>query len=106
MGLGNERDKEACEEPGAQSQFLFLGQPCLQRCVLRHARGQIPLPVLANLGAIYTNQGRRKEAEELEVQMMETSLRVLSAEHSDTLTSMSNLAFWKRQGRVTEAIKL
>ncbi len=47
------------------------------------------------------NQGRWKEAEELDVQVMETSRRVLGAEHPDTLTSMNNLAWtWKSQGRV------
>ena len=50
---------------------------------------------------------RRKEAEELEVQVMETSLRVLGQEHPDTLTSMNNLAFtWRTQGRDNEAWKL
>ncbi|OCK83570.1 hypothetical protein K432DRAFT_262068, partial [Lepidopterella palustris CBS 459.81] len=47
------------------------------------------------------------EAEELEVQVMETRSRVLGAEHPDpdTLTSMNNLAHtWKPQGRSNEAI--
>jgi hypothetical protein len=38
---------------------------------------------------------------------METSLRVLGAEHPSTLTRMNNLAFtWERQGQDTEALKL
>ena len=38
---------------------------------------------------------------------METSLRVLGAEHPSTLTSMNNLALsWKGLGRVAEAIEL
>jgi hypothetical protein len=38
------------------------------------------------------NQGRWKEAEELQVQVLETSKRVLTDEHPDTLISMHNLA--------------
>ncbi|KAF2176927.1 hypothetical protein K469DRAFT_810815, partial [Zopfia rhizophila CBS 207.26] len=53
------------------------------------------------------NQGRWKEAEELEVQVMETRKRLLGAEHPDTLTSMYSLAYnWKDQGRHEQAIKL
>ncbi|KAM7215496.1 P-loop containing nucleoside triphosphate hydrolase protein [Rhypophila decipiens] len=37
-------------------------------------------------------RGRWKEAESLDVQVMETSSRVLGEEHPDTLTSMANLA--------------
>ncbi|KAH8690065.1 hypothetical protein BGW36DRAFT_364793 [Talaromyces proteolyticus] len=62
---------------------------------------------MANLASIYKKQGRWKEAEELNVQVMETRKRVLGAEHSDTLTSMNNLALtWKRQGRGAEAFNL
>jgi hypothetical protein len=43
----------------------------------------------------------------MEVQVMETSRRVLGEEHPDTLTSMNNLALtWKGQGRGAEAMKL
>jgi Tetratricopeptide repeat len=41
---------------------------------------------------IYSNQGRWKEAEELEMQVIEKRKRVLGAEHLDTLTSIGNLA--------------
>ncbi|KIV99983.1 uncharacterized protein PV09_08491, partial [Verruconis gallopava] len=56
------------------------------------------------LALTYRKQDRWKEAEELEVRVMETSLRVLGEEHPDTLTSMANLAstFWN-QGRWKEA---
>jgi len=65
------------------------------------------LSSMANLASTFWNQGRWKEAEELEVQVMETSLRVLGAEHPDTLTSMNNLSFTrKEQGRTAEAIEL
>ena len=55
---------------------------------------------MVNLAATYRNQGRWKEAEELELQVMETSKRVLSDEHPSTLTSMANLAAtYRNQGR-------
>jgi hypothetical protein len=37
-------------------------------------------------------QGQWKEAEELEVQVMQTRKRVLGEEHPETLTTMRNLA--------------
>jgi len=47
------------------------------------------------------------EAEELEVQVMKTRIRVLKAEHPDTLISMSNLAVtYGNQGRLDEAEEL
>jgi len=62
---------------------------------------------MANLASTYRNQGRWKEAEELEVQVMETRKRVLGAEHPSTLTSMNNLAFtWRGHGRDADAFKL
>jgi len=62
---------------------------------------------MANLASTFWNQERWKEAEELEVQVMETSLRVLGPEHPDTLTAMNNLAFTlKGRGHNAEAIKL
>ncbi|KAK5689371.1 hypothetical protein LTR17_026301 [Elasticomyces elasticus] len=52
----------------------------------------------------YRNRGRWKEAEELEVKVMETSRRVLGGEHPDTLSSMANLAStYRNQGRWNEA---
>jgi tetratricopeptide (TPR) repeat protein len=63
--------------------------------------------VCSSLSRVYYDEGRWKEAEELEVQVMETRKRVLGAEHPDTLTSMANLAstFWN-QGRWKEAEEL
>ena len=54
------------------------------------------LTSMANLALTYSNQGRWKEAEELEAQVMETFKRVLRDEHLDTLTSINNLAFTLR----------
>ena len=65
------------------------------------------LTSMTNLASTYRNQGRWKEAEELFVQVMETSSRVLGLEHPDTLTSMANLAStYRNQGRWKEAEEL
>ena len=58
------------------------------------------LTSMAHFASIYRNEGRWKEAEELELQVMETSSRVLGLEHPNTLTSVASLAltFWY-QGR-------
>lgn len=40
----------------------------------------------------FSEARRWKEAEELEIQVMETRKRVLGEEHPDTLSSMANLA--------------
>jgi hypothetical protein len=42
------------------------------------------LTSMGNLTSTYRNQGRWKEAEELDVQAMETRKRVLGEEHPDT----------------------
>lgn len=56
--------------------------------------------------ALY-NHGRWAEAEQLEVQVMETGKRVLGDEHPDTLTNIANLAFTLRdQGFHEKAILL
>jgi hypothetical protein len=47
---------------------------------------------IAGLASTYSDQGRWKEAEELQVQVMETFKRVLGVEHPSTLISMSHLA--------------
>jgi hypothetical protein len=58
------------------------------------------LTSIANLASTYRSQGRWKEAEELDVQVMEISLRVLREEHLDMLTSMANLALtYRNQGQ-------
>jgi hypothetical protein len=47
---------------------------------------------MGNLALTFGNLGRWKEAEEIQIQVMETSKRVLGAEHPDTLNAMVNLA--------------
>jgi hypothetical protein len=52
-------------------------------------------------------QGKEDKAEPLKVQVMETFKTKLGADHPDTLTSMSNLAFtWEAQARCAEALAL
>ena len=47
------------------------------------------LTAMANLAATYRKQGRTKEAEKLDVKVMEARSRVLGEEHPDTLTAIS-----------------
>jgi hypothetical protein len=59
---------------------------------------------MANLASTVWNQGRWKEAEELEAQIVETRERVLGAEHSNTLVNMANLTVtYQDEGRDREA---
>ncbi|KAI4166730.1 MAG: hypothetical protein LQ343_007804 [Gyalolechia ehrenbergii] len=62
---------------------------------------------IAEFALAFSEAGRYKEAEELEVQVMETMKRVLGEEHPDTLSSIANLAstYWN-QGRWKEAEEL
>ena len=53
------------------------------------------------------NQGRWKEAEELQAKELEICKKVLGEEHPDTLTSMNNIAITlKGRGQNAEAIKI
>jgi hypothetical protein len=65
------------------------------------------LTSMANLASTYQSQGRWTQAEDLEVQVMETRKGVLGEEHPSTLTSMANLAYTlKDQKRDEEAVEL
>ena len=65
------------------------------------------LTSMANLASTYRNQGRWKEAEELQAKELKICLRVLGEEHPDTLTSMANLAStYRNQGQWKEAEQL
>ena len=69
-------------------------------------REELPL-VWQTFAEIYDREGRWKEAEELEIQVMEMSKRVLGVEHPDTLTSMANLAHtYKAIGCKDKAVQL
>ena len=53
-----------------------------------------------NFGLVFSEAGNWKEAEELQVQVMQTRKRVLGEEHLSTLMSMGNLAStYQNQGR-------
>ncbi|KAL4926591.1 putative kinesin light chain [Aspergillus undulatus] len=62
---------------------------------------------IENVGSCLYSDGRYNEAEELEVQVMETRKQVLGPEHPSTLTSMGNLAFtWESLGNIPAALAL
>jgi tetratricopeptide (TPR) repeat protein len=63
--------------------------------------------LVSKCAATLYSEGRWEEAEELQVQVMQTMKRVLIDEHPDTLISMDNLAstYWN-QGRWKEAEEL
>ncbi|RAL07856.1 uncharacterized protein BO97DRAFT_473365 [Aspergillus homomorphus CBS 101889] len=72
------------------------------------------LTSIANLASTYWNQGRWDEAEQLEVQaeqlevqVLETRKTKLGGDHPDTLASMADLAFtWKSSGHDDPALDL
>jgi len=67
----------------------------------------VTLTSMGNLALTYSNQGRWKEAEELDVQVMEMRKMIMGPEHPDTLTSMHSLAStYRNQGRWKEAEEL
>jgi Tetratricopeptide repeat len=62
---------------------------------------------MANLASTYQNQGRWNEAEQPQLQVIDTRKKLLGAEHPKTLTSMSNLAStYGKQGRWNEVEQL
>ncbi|OJJ42892.1 hypothetical protein ASPZODRAFT_104127 [Penicilliopsis zonata CBS 506.65] len=66
---------------------------CVGRCLFEDGRyREAEVLFQAVYKARHGRPGRWKEAEELEVQVIEISKRVLGAEHPDTLRSMGNLA--------------
>ena len=65
------------------------------------------LEFYARFGRVYSEAGRWKEAEELEVQVKDARLRMLGAKHPSTLVAMGNLAVtYCNQGRWKEAEEL
>ena len=63
--------------------------------------------LLARIGRYHWEEGRSKEAEELEVQELDLRKSVLGEKHPDTITAMANLAStWWQQGRSDEAERL
>jgi tetratricopeptide (TPR) repeat protein len=76
-----------------------------------YAESGIQMPYIdeqyVRFGLVLGASGYWKDAEKLEVQVMETRKKLLGEEHPDTLTSMANLAstYWN-QGRWKEAEEL
>ena len=65
------------------------------------------LASMDNLALTFYNQGRLKEAEELNMQAMEMRKRVLGEEHPDKMTSFGNPASrYRNQARLKEAEEL
>lgn len=59
------------------------------------------------LARVHYDEGRWEEAEQLFMQVIETSKTKLSEDHPNTLNSMAHLAFiWKSAGHDAEAISL
>jgi tetratricopeptide (TPR) repeat protein len=78
-----------------------------QRMKILGAEDEETLDSTELLAEAYRLEGRWEEAEQLFVQVIETSKTKLGADHPDTLTSMGNLAstYWN-QGRWEEAEQL
>ncbi|KAE8413588.1 purine and uridine phosphorylase [Aspergillus pseudocaelatus] len=73
---------------------------------IQHRREKY-VDLLQNVGYCLWSDGRYNEAEELEVQVIETRKQVLGPEHPDTLTSMADLALtYQYQGQWKVAEKL
>ncbi|CAN9218670.1 unnamed protein product [Alternaria alternata] len=65
------------------------------------------LQLASRCATTLSSDGRYKEAEELQVQVMQGRKRALDDEHPSTLSSMANLAStYRKQGRWNEAEKL
>jgi hypothetical protein len=68
---------------------------------------QETLNAISMVALAYKLRGRWKEAEKLEVQIMETRKKVLGLEHPAALSSMSNLVcIYRDQGRLAKAEEL
>jgi tetratricopeptide (TPR) repeat protein len=78
-----------------------------ERMKIDGAENKDTLASTAMLAVAYRLEGRWEEAEQLQVQVLETCKTKLGSGHPDTLTSMANLAstFWD-QGRWEEAEQL
>jgi len=65
------------------------------------------LTTMVQLASTYRFQGRWREAEELQVNVMEVRSKLLGEEHSDTLTAMANLAHTLRSlGQNIQAMEM
>src|SRR5439155_16763088 len=72
--------------------LLFLAHKRYEETKLLLVDHSSVLRAMARLALTYSNQGWWKEAEELQVKVVEIRKRVLGPEHPDTLNGMNNLA--------------
>ena len=71
------------------------------------AEHPVTLSIMVDLAKTYRSQGRLNEAEQLQVQVMDMSKKLLGAEHPDIIRSMANIACtYRDQGRWNEAEQL
>ena len=85
-------------------QYRWTLFPHTTSCMTSLQSKNIDFLIASNIALIYDEQGQWKEAEALEVVVMEKCKQLLGDEHPDTLTSMANLAStYLNQGKRKEA---
>ncbi|KAI9835331.1 MAG: hypothetical protein M1819_002475 [Sarea resinae] len=95
------------EDYAFRRQLLPHIKTCIQYSTARAINNEEKLVDASNFALVYGESGYWKEAEDLQMQLMETRSRVLGHEHPDTLTTQANLAAtFLNQGRWKEAEKL
>jgi len=78
--------------------------PHATNCMISLQSKDIDVPIASRIALVYYEQGQWKEAEALQVVVMEKSKQLLGDEHPDTLTSMAKLAVtYRKQGKWKEA---
>ena len=76
----------------------------INKCISGFKPRDINTLIVTNIAYIYYQYGQWKNAEELEIVVMEGKKHTLGEEHPDTLTSMANLAStYRNQGQWKEA---
>ncbi|KAK1992428.1 purine and uridine phosphorylase [Colletotrichum falcatum] len=103
----------ALHVPNLEQQEYWIVQRRLvqhaDRCITRtatDATGEhtLTLNTVGNLGLLYSNQGRLKEAEAMYERALEGKEKVLGPEHTSTLSTVNNLgSLYSDQGRLKEA---
>jgi hypothetical protein len=88
------------ENRAACAMYLPYAQAALHYNTTSAAETLSRVTSLCSVAMYLRSQGRWKEAERLEAEVVATRVQVLGAENADTLSSMANLAsiYWK-QGR-------
>ena len=105
--------------PYANDYTYYLEGKCLEQAEVRLCQelqdveqslgveNELVCAVKSQFSRLLSGQGRWKETETLQLQVLETSKKMFGPEHSSTLISMSNLAgTYSHQGRWKEAEEL